>query len=94
MKASVSTPGLFMLAGIGLALILLDFGLARENVRARGIIAAVAFLLACSSLATLAWTSVGELRHPPKAPASRDAIPFGGPPPEFLGGVDPMAPER
>ena len=95
MKASVSTFGLFVLAGVGLMLIVFDFRLAGEKARVRHVIAVVAFLLACSSLANLAWTAVGELRHPPKAPAARSDMPFGGPPPGFAPpAFDPAGPDN
>jgi hypothetical protein len=87
--ASVSALGLFVLAGVGLLLILLDFRLARENVRARCIIAGVAFLLASISLSTLAGTAIGELRHPPKAASAQTNTFSGGPSPGISpGGVD------
>ena len=89
-KAAVSTLNLLVLAGVGILLVLLDFWLPREQVRLRIILAVAAVLVALSCLASLAWTSVEELRHPPKVPVAQRENPRpGGPPAGFGPGGPP-----
>jgi hypothetical protein len=89
-KAAVSLTALILLAGLGLALIALDLGLARDHRRPRLAAAAAALVAASICLLPLARSAVDQLRNPPEAPARSDGMPFGGPPPGFNpGGPDP-----
>jgi hypothetical protein len=85
-KAAVSLAGLVVLAGLGMLCIALDLLLPRAARRARLGIAVAAFAAVAAFVAPLAATAMGELMHPPEAPARGPDMPFGGPPPGFAPG--------
>ncbi|MBN2508276.1 MAG: hypothetical protein JXQ71_16475 [Verrucomicrobia bacterium] len=78
--AVVSGVELAVLAALGICLVLVDWALPRERIRARALLGAGAFGVALYCVATLAWTAAEELRHPPEVTADTGAALLRAPP--------------